>query len=79
VPEPIQEEVQEESVEAEETQQVEQVQEESEPLEQVAAPKVVELSTTYTNPAGLVNMSISYSLDSDGKISEISVTSPDYQ
>jgi len=44
-----------------------------------SAPKVIELETSYTNPAGNVDMNISYSTDSDGKITEISVTSPNYK
>ncbi len=40
--------------------------------------KVVELETTYNNPKMEVMMNIEYSLDSDDKISEISVTSKNY-
>lgn len=46
--------------------------------EQAAAPKVVQLATTYNNPKWEVDMNISYTLGSDGKISQISVTSPNY-
>ena len=46
--------------------------------EEQAATKVVELSTTYNNPKMEVVMNIEYSVDSDDKISEISVTSPNY-
>jgi len=41
--------------------------------------KVVELSTTYTNPATEVIMNIEYTLDSDDTIASISVTSPNYK
>lgn len=44
----------------------------------VSEPKVVELSTTYNNPKIEVVMDIAYSVDSEGKITEIAVTSPNY-
>ena len=40
---------------------------------------VVELSTTYRNPTMEVIMDIEYSLDTEGKISEISLTSPNFE
>lgn len=43
------------------------------------SPKVVELSTTYQNPKMEVIMDIEYAVAEDGTISEISVTSPNYQ
>jgi len=41
--------------------------------------KVTQLTASYTNPAGNVDMNISYSTDSDWNITEISVTSPNYK
>ena len=40
--------------------------------------KVIELSTQYVNPAGGVDVSISYELSSDNTITSILVTSPNY-
>jgi len=51
----------------------------SEPEQAFVQPKVVELSTTYNNPAMEVQMNIEYELDSDDKITSISVTSPNYK
>ena len=42
------------------------------------AEEVVELSTTYNNPKMEVIMDIEYNVDSEGKITEISLTSPNY-
>lgn len=58
--------------------QVDEIAEEDDSSSQVQSSEVVELSTTYTNPAMEVVMNIEYSLDSEDKISEISVTSPNY-
>lgn len=41
--------------------------------------KTVELSTTYNNPKIEVIMDIALDVDDEGKISQISVTSPNYQ
>ena len=51
---------------------------ESPKTEKISSSKVVELSTTYNNPKMEVVMNIEYTVDEDNKISEISVTSPNY-
>ncbi len=67
------------SSETVEPEQVEIQEEEVQEPNTAVESKVVELATSYTNPAGNVDMNISYSLDDSGKISEISVTSPNYK
>lgn len=47
--------------------------------EEQASVKVVELSTTYTNPQVEVVMNIEYSLDENDTISAIELSSPNYQ
>ncbi|MDA9129218.1 hypothetical protein N9J72_01955 [Candidatus Gracilibacteria bacterium] len=58
--------------------QVDDAEEIDETAQESTESEVVELSTTYNNPKMEVVMDIEYNLDSEGKITEIEVTSPNY-